>query len=338
MRIIRRSLTGLALVAATSLALTACAGSSSSSETPAADEVLGTVDTMFGEVTVAAPADGDLKVVALGWSDAEMALSLGVVPVGVYVWQSFTEEDKGVGPWATDLFGDVDPEIIGDSGDTVNFEQIQALDPDLILNVRSANDEKEFERLSEIAPTVYAPEGTGAFATEWDVQLESIAAALGKTDEGDTLVTDTKAAIAAAAAEHPEFEGLTAVAGTKFGDAYGAYLAGDGRFDLLADLGFVQNPAVLELEPSGFYANVSAEQIGDLDADVTLLLPIGFTADETIADPLLQTLPVVKDGRAIVLDPEAELTMAYSAASVLSIPVVLEGLVPELATAAAKVG
>jgi iron complex transport system substrate-binding protein len=325
-------------VAAASLALAGCSGTPESSETAAAGDALGTVDTMFGEVVVPAPADGDLTVVALGWSDAEMALALGVTPVAVYDWQGFGAENKGVGPWATELFGDVDPEIIENSGDSLNFEQIQALDPDLILNVRSGNDEKEYDRLAEIAPTVYAPEGTAAFATAWDVQLESIAAALGESDAGSALVDETTTAIADSAAEHPEFGGLTAVAGTKFGDAYGAYLAGDGRFDLLADLGFVQNPAVLELEPSGFYANVSAEQITDLNADVTLLLPIGFTADETLADPLLSTLPAVQDGRAIVLDPESELTGAYSAASVLSIPVVLEGLVPELASAAAKVG
>ncbi|WP_368498996.1 ABC transporter substrate-binding protein [Herbiconiux sp. A18JL235] len=337
MRPLRRSLAGIALVAASGLALTACSGTTSATtETPAADGSSSTVDTLFGEIAVPAPSD-DLKVVALGWSDAEMALALGVTPVGVYSWQGFTAGEKGVGPWATELFGDVTPELIESTGDSVNFEQIQALDPDLILNTRSAGDEKEFQRLSEIAPTVYAPQGTAAFATAWDAQLEQVGAALGKSDEAAALVDETNAAIDEAAAAHPEFAGLTTVAGTKFGDAYGAYLAGDGRFDLLAQLGFVQNPAVLELEPAGFFANVSAEQISSLDAQVAVLLPIGFTAAETTADPLIQTLPVVKDGRAVVLDPNDELTMAYSAASVLSIPVVLEGLVPQLADAAAKV-
>jgi iron complex transport system substrate-binding protein len=345
MRLPRRPIAVAALVAASALALTACSGSTpgTSGSTPGtsgtapADDVLGMVDTMFGEVTVPAPADGDLKVVALGWSDAEMALALGVQPVGVYSWQGYTADTNGVGPWASDEFGDVTPEIIESTGDGVNVEQIQALDPDLILNVRSGNDEKEYERLSEIAPTVYAPEGTDAFATAWDVQLESIGAALGKTAEAETLVTDTEAAIADAAAAHPEFAGLTAVAATKFGDAYGAYLAGDGRFDILADLGFEQTPAVLELAPSGFYAAVSAEQVGDLDADVAVVLPIGFTEAETLADPLLSTLPVMQGGRAVVLDPENDLSGAYSAASVLSIPVVLDELTPLLAEAAAKV-
>jgi len=334
MRRMPRTLTAVATLAVAGLALAGCTAGTASDDSSAA--VLGTVDTMFGEVTVPEPA-GDLKVVALGWSDAEMALALGVAPVGVYVWQNLTEDTKGVGPWATDLFGDVTPEIIEDSGDTVNYEQIQALEPDLILNTRSAGDEKQFDRLSEIAPTVYAPEGTAAFATPWDVQLEQVAAALGKTDEGDALVSATKQSINEAAELHQEFAGLTAVAATKFGDAYGAYLEGDGRFDILADLGFQQNPAVLDLEPAGFYANVSAEQVSAFNADVAVILPIGFSAAETTADPLLASLPVVQDGRALVLDPDDELTLAYSAASVLSIPVVLEQLVPKLADAAAKV-
>jgi iron complex transport system substrate-binding protein len=36
--------------------------------------------------------------VALGWSDAETALALGVQPVGASDWLAFGGE--GVGPWA----------------------------------------------------------------------------------------------------------------------------------------------------------------------------------------------------------------------------------------------
>ncbi|NQX12814.1 ABC transporter substrate-binding protein [Microbacteriaceae bacterium VKM Ac-2855] len=330
-----RLLGATALIAVSALALSACS-SGSSDESSAPAEGAATVSTMFGDIEVPAASD-DLKVVALGWSDAEMALALGVVPIAVEDWQGFGEENKGVGPWATGDFGDVTPTLIARADSGLNFEEIQALSPDLILNTRSSNDEEEFDRLNEIAPTVYAPADTGAFATSWDVQLQQVADALGKSDEGTALVESTKADIAAAADEHPEFAGLTAVAATKFGDAYGAYLAGDGRFDILSDLGFVQNPAVDALESSGFYAAVSAENVSAFDADVAVVLPIGFTAAEIEADPLLASLNVTKDGRAIVLDADDELSGAYSAASVLSIQVVLADLVPKLAEAAAKV-
>jgi iron complex transport system substrate-binding protein len=300
--------------------------------------VLGTVETMFGEITVDEPTDDDLTVVALGWSDAEMALALGVVPVGVFDWQGFGADTKGVGPWATDLFGDVTPEIIERGDEDLNFEQIELLEPDVILNTRSSNDEEEFERLNEIAPTVYAPEGTGSFATDWETQMTSVAAALGLVDEGATIIADTKDAIAAAADENPEFAGLTTASAAKFGDAYGSYTAGDGRFDILADLGFVSAPTIEELKTDdSFYVAISAEQVAAFDADVLVVVPIGYTLAETEADPLLASLSVVTEGRTVFIDPDSDLSGAFSAASVLSIPVVLDELVPELATAAAKV-
>ena len=332
------SLAATALLSASVLALSGCSSTESetTSEPTAETDLLASVDTMFGTIDVPEP-DGELKVVALGWSDAEMALALGVTPIAVFDWQAFGADNKGVGPWATKLFGDVTPEILERADETLNYEQLEVLDPDVILNVRSANDEQEFERLNEIAPTIYAPEGTPAFATPWEVQMASVSEALGRDAAGAEIIDETTAAIEAAAAEHPEFAGLSTVAGTKFADAYGAYLPGDGRFDILADLGFVNAPGVAELDSSGFFANVSAEQVAVLDADVPVIYPIGFTLEETLADPLLASLSAVQDGRAVFLDPDSELAGAYAASSTLSIDVVLEELVPLLAEAAVAV-
>lgn len=291
------------------------------------------VDTMFGTVEISAPDDGELTVVALGWSDAEMALALGVVPVATFDWQGFGPESKGVGPWATDKFGDVNPEIIERGDESLNYEQLQALDPDLILNTRSGNEEEEFNRLSEIAPTVYGPEGASAYATDWKDQIAIIGEAVGKDDEAQQIVEDTQGQIDEAASAHPEFEGKTVASVSKFGDAYGAYLAGDGRFDLLSDLGFVINPAISDLESSGFFANVSAENVSVFDADTAVIVPIGYTLEETESDPLLSSLNVVTDDRAIFIDPDTDLSGAWGAASVLSIPVVLDEMVPLLALA-----
>ncbi len=297
---------------------------------------IGTVETMFGPVTIPEPEDGELTVVALGWSDAEMALALGVKPVAVLDWQSFGESNKGVGPWATELFGDTTPEVFPQA-DGLNYERILALDPDVILATRSANDEKEYNRLSEIAPTVYAPEGTAAFATTWDVQLAQVAAALGQTEKGEQLAADMNDRIAQAREENPELDGLTVASAAKFGDAYGAYLPGDGRFDILADLGMRNNDGIADLEANGFFATVPGEKVSVLDADVAVILPIGFTVADVEKDDLLQSLSVVKDGRAVVIDPETDLGGAWSAASVLSMGYVLDEIVPQLSAAAKKV-
>ncbi|MGB3258936.1 MAG: iron-siderophore ABC transporter substrate-binding protein [Ornithinimicrobium sp.] len=309
-------------------------GAQSGSE---ADSVIATVDTMFGAIEVPEPEDGELTVVALGWSDAEMALALDVVPAATFDWQGFGAENKGVGPWATAKFGEVDPEIIERGDETLNYEQLQALEPDLILNTRSGNDEDEFDRLSEIAPTIFGPEGAGAYATDWKDQLSIIGEAVGQPDRAQTVIEQTQAEIDEATQAHPEFEGLTVAAATKFGDAYGAYLAGDGRFDILADLGFVLDPAIEDPQSDGFFTDVSAENVSVLDADVAVVLPIGYTLEETQTDPLLASLDVISDDRAVFIDPDSELSGAYAASSVLSIPVVLDQLVPDLAQASARV-
>lgn len=337
---------------ATALLLGACSGGSSGSGTgsPAAGsadtgsasagaggsgtagtEPPATVDTMFGAVDIPAPADGDLTVVALGWSDAEIALALGVRPVGVYDWQGFGEANKGVGPWATEKFGDVTPTVLANAGTGLDYEAIQVLNPDLILNTRSGGDQAEYNRLSTIAPTVSAPAGTAPFGTAWDVQTQQVADALGRSADGTALVTRTRGTISAAAAANPGVAGKTAVAGTKFGDAFGAYVAGDFRWDLLEDLGFTPNPAVLALPAQGFYVPISNEQITALDADVAVMFPIGYTVAQLEADPLISSLSVVKDGRTVFLGADDQLTQAYSAASPLSIPIAVAGLAPKLA-------
>lgn len=328
-----------ALLAALGLILAGCssgsepAGGSGESASAASST---TVDTMFGTVTIPAPKDGELKVVALGWSDAEMALALGVKPVAVFDWQSFGEANKGVGPWATPLFGDVTPTVIPQSQQTLNYEQIQGLSPDVILNVRAANEKATYDRLTEIAPTVYAPADTPAFATDWEVQLDTIGKALGKSHDAAKVAADVNSKIAAAA--DPAFKDVKVASAAKFGDAYGAYLPGDGRFDILGDLGFVNNPPIASLQSNGFFATVPAEKISSIDADVTVMQPIGFTLAQTKADPLVASLKVVKDGRAIFLDPESELYGAWGASSALSIPVVLDQLTPQLAEAVKKLG
>ncbi|MFT3887631.1 MAG: iron-siderophore ABC transporter substrate-binding protein [Arachnia sp.] len=345
MRTSRIAVAGIALA---SLALAAC-GSTTTPQTPAtggstpasqpasspASEPAASgstvADTLYGPVEIPAPDDGELTVVALGWSDAEVALSLGVKPVGASDWLGFGADNKGVGSWAVQAYGDVTPTIFEQPGSGYDYEAIAALDPDVILNTRAAADEDVYKRLTEIAPTVYAPAGTADYGTAWDVQVNQVAQALGAEDEAKKVVESVDAVITQQAEAHPEFKGVKAVTGTKFGDQYGAYIAGDFRWDLMASLGFVQNPPVLDVTPTGFYAALSAEQVPALDADVAVFFPIGYTLAEMEKDPLLASLKVVKDKHVVWLESTDELTQAFSAASPLSIPFAAEGVTKRLA-------
>src|SRR5215218_6023640 len=90
----RPALRGAALVAA-ALVVTGCGSGTGGAASGSSGAFPVTVSTAFGDVTV---EEEPSRVVALGWSDAETALALGVQPVGASDWLGFGGE--GVGPWA----------------------------------------------------------------------------------------------------------------------------------------------------------------------------------------------------------------------------------------------
>ncbi|MET3927300.1 iron-siderophore ABC transporter substrate-binding protein [Devosia sp. 2618] len=286
-----------------------------------------TVPTMFGDIAI---PDQPARVAALGWSDGEIVLALGVQPVAVANWMGLVE--KGVGAWAVDLFGDETPVVL-EAGET-NFEQLLSATPDLIVNIRSDNSEEAFKRLSAIAPTVYGPEGTAPYAASWTVQVAQIAAAMGIPEKGEALIAATEKSIADSAAAHPEFAGKTIAVVAKYSDTYGLYLPGDARFDLMTQLGFVPTQPVIDAAGNNFFVEIGSENFGLLDADVVVLLILDGTVESLKADPILAKLPAVIAGRTVY--PEEDVMAAYSAGSTLALEYSIDHLVPLLAEAAAK--
>lgn len=278
------------------------------------------VETAFGDVTVEEEPE---RVVALGWGDAETALALDVQPVGASDWLGFGGE--GVGPWAAGRYDEA-PEII----ETLepSFEAIAALEPDLILDVKSSGDQARHDRLASIAPTIGVPEGGESYLTTTEQQLEMIAAALGKQGEGEALLAGLEDTFAQARADHTDWEGRTATAATLTSEGWGAYVEGSERVDFLEKLGFVQNPQIAEMEPdaTGFSVALSAERLDALDADLVVAFPIFIETSEITGDPLFQQVPAVADGRALVID--GDLANAYSLGTVLSQQYAVEQIVP----------
>lgn len=318
----------VALIAALIAALTGCVKSDD------------TENAAVNDASAASALDlpDNPRVVALGWSDGAIALELGVKPVAIYDWQAFGEATKGVGEWDVAKFGDDTPELMtADSSGNFNYQKIRELNPDVILNVRAANDDAVLNQLRNIAPVITAPEGSGAFAVNWRDQTRLIGAALGKSTEADALISETDAAISQVKDANPDFAGKTFVYGVKFGDAYGAYLAGDARFDLFAELGFVQNPPILSLQSSGFFANIPVERVGDLNAQVAILSEIGLGMQALRDDARINALEVVQQGRAVEIAGDDPRSQALSAGTPVSLKFALEGIAPELTAAAAKV-
>lgn len=329
-------------VALTTLGLlaTACGGSGDPGSDDAAagpaDDAVATTDddgsptvvpTAFGDVEV---PDDPQRVVALGWGDAETALALGVEPVGASDWLAFGGE--GVGPWAEGMYTSP-PEII----ETLepDLERIASLSPDLILDVKSSGDPERHALLSEIAPTVGVPEGADAYLTPWDDQVRMIATALGRTEQGEAIIAEVEADVAAVAEAHPEWEGRTVTVATRTSEGWGAYVEGDERVQFLTALGFAQSPTIagLDVSPTGFSVDLSDEQVDQLDADLVVAFPIFIEATAITDDPLWQQLPAVREDRAIVLD--GDVSAAFSLGTSLARAHALEQLTPLLEDATA---
>ncbi|WP_181275426.1 ABC transporter substrate-binding protein [Brevibacterium oceani] len=310
----------LAPLFASVLVLAGCGGGGSDSTDSASGP---TVDTKFGAIEV--PADPQ-KVVAVGWGDAETALALGVQPVGASDWVEFG--GKGVGPWAEDLY-DQDPEIIATM--EPDYEQIAALEPDLILDTNSSGEQKRYDRLSEIAPTVGVPEGGDNYLTTLDQQVELVSEALGKPDDGQKLLDDLDQTFKDAAKAHPEFKGKTATVAAKTADGWGAYVEASSRVQVMERLGFKQSPNVDESKAEGFSVPVSEENLKTLDADVLLTFPIYIPDTDVTKDEGYKRIPAVKDGRSLVFtDKMDDLRMAFSLNSILSAKYAAEHLPDEL--------
>jgi iron complex transport system substrate-binding protein len=324
---------GAALVAAV-VVLTSCSsgsGDDSSTEgraeaTSTSDAFPVTVATAFGDVTV---AEEPARVVALGWSDAETALALGVQPVGASDWLGFGGE--GVGPWAEGLY-DQAPEII----ETLEpgLEAIAALQPDLILDTRSDGTQERYDALRQIAPTIGQPDGVGPYQTTWRQQLDLVGQALGKDEEARAMADKVAQQFTEAADAHPEFAGTEVAVAAYTSAGFGAYVEGDGRVDFMAQLGFENAPAIQDLAGDNFYVPVSEEQLPLLDAPLTVVFPLFVAATEITSNPLFQALPSVQQGHSVVLG-DTTLVNAFSSGSALGIQYALENAVPLFAQAMA---
>jgi iron complex transport system substrate-binding protein len=300
------------------------------SKTPANSVFPVTVQTKFGSVTI--PAEPQ-RIVALGWGDAETVLALGGQPIAASDWLGFGGD--GVGPWSSGLYK-TSPVILGTL--ELSYEEVAALEPDLILDTRAAGDQERYDRLSQIAPTVGVPEGADAYMTSTEQQVELIAQALGRAEDGQALIESMNKAFTDAAASHPDWAGLTATAATRTSEGWGAYVEGSDRVTFLERLGFVQNPEIGALTPNegaiGFSVSLSGEQIGLFNADLIVAFPIWIDTAEITDDPVWKQIPAVAAGRTVIID--GDISSAYSAATVPGNLYALEKLIPMIEQALAN--
>ena len=280
-----------------------------------------TVEHALGSTTL--PTEPQ-RVIALMDRDVDTLLALGVVPVAIRSWYNF---EDGAGPWSLPLLEGHDPVVW--TGRELNFEAIAAQAPDLIVYANSGGEQDIYDRLSQIAPTVGLPKDAAPWGATTEQTTLLIAEALGRRAEGEALLDEMNGYFAAHKAAHPEFAEHTATYLDIYPEGISAYNEQQFVNRMLTEIGFSATGASLAIPDGETSIAVSAELVTDYDADIVLIYPFGRTLEEMIADqPIVGQLSSIAEGRAFVLED-----LAFSTASVLSIPYALDSLVPKMSTA-----
>lgn len=284
---------------------------------PAADESDDvwpvTVEHAFGTTTIDSEPE---RVATVAWANHEVALALGVVPVGMAATPWGDDDGDGIHPWVEEKLEELDAEtpVVFDETDGIDFEAVADTNPDVILAAYSGLSQEDYDTLSQIAPVVAYQ--TGPWSTTWREMIEVNATGLGKADEGEQLIADLEAEIADTVAEYPELEGKSAMMVTHVDPTdlseISFYSANDPRSQYFEDLGMTMPQSLIDsTEGDAFNGSVSTEQ-ADIFADVDIFVTYG--GDELIdaleADPVLSQLPAVENGAIVNLPGDAPLGTA----------------------------
>ncbi|WP_105969831.1 iron-siderophore ABC transporter substrate-binding protein [Streptomyces geranii] len=316
---------------------TAC-GSDSDSDTAAPAATDSSTDSAFpvtiahkfGSTTIESEPK---RIVTVGLTDQDSVLALGKVPVGTTEWLGGYK--GAIGPWAADKLGSAAvPTVLKDTGTGPQTEKIAALRPDLILAVYGGLTKEQYDTLSKFAPVVAQPKEYNDYGVPWQEQTEIIGKALGQEAKAKELVSGVEGDFKKAAAEHPEFAGATGLMATPYEGIF-VYGSQDPRSRVLTDLGFKLPTDLDKVIGDRFGANISKERTDLLDTDAIVWIVSDTTKDRATLrkDPLYADLKVAKEDREVFVKESSDYGNSVSFVSVLSLPYMLERLVPQLQAA-----
>ncbi len=273
------------------------------------------------------------RVVVVGLREQDDLLALGIAPVATTEW--FGEEPGAIAPWARAELGSRPLPTVLTNTDGIDIEQVASLRPDLIVGIYSGMTRDEHTTLSKIAPTIAQPKGVVDYGSTWEQELTMIGTAVGKADEARQMGEQVRSRVEQAAAAHPEFEGRTATVAAVFEGTY-IYGPQDARTRFLTDLGFVFPKRLSSVGGKDeFGGSISNERLDLLDLDTVVWLTEGRSVIRSVKeDPVYRDLGVREEGRDLFVDEaDGDIYAAFSKESVLSLPIMLDDLVPRLAAA-----
>lgn len=256
------------------------------------------------------------RVATVAWANHDVALALGVVPVGFSAANYGVQDESGMLPWTAEklkALGEENPNIYQDT-DGLDFEAISDSNPDVILAAYSGLTQEEYDTLSEIAPVVAYPETP--WVITWRDQILFNAKGMGMEEEGKQLIADTEKLIQDKANEFPEIKGKKAAFGmfnaTDLSKFY-IYTPADPRGELLEELG-MEYPESIKAQvqdESSFYIELSAENADALnDAEILIAYGDDNTLKALQADPILGKVPAIKNGTVLIIPDNTPLAAA----------------------------
>ena len=199
-------------------------------------------------------------------------------------------------------------EILGYSmQDTMDVEAVMSLNPDLI--VISTVQEKMYDQLSEIAPTVMIQ----LEALDWKEDVKAFAKVFGKEDVADEwLATYEEKAEKAGEAIKAEYGEDT---------TYLSFLASGGQFFIFDGAGFgsvlyedmdLAKPAGMPEQTDISLPVVTYEGLAAIQSDYIFLIATPEDLATLEANAIWNSLPAVKEGHVVVLESSPYFNQGYS--------------------------
>lgn len=283
----------------TAMMFVGCASNGTKNEGKSTEETV-TVTDVRGEVEI--PADPKRIVDLSGNSDILSILGYKVVGTANSDAYDYTKFPSYL---EETLSG---AEILGYSmQDTMDVEAVMNLNPDLI--VISTVQEKMYDQLSEIAPTVMIQ----LEALNWKDDVKALAKVFDKEDIANEWISN--------------YEAKSKEAGDKIKAEYGedttylSFLASGGQFFIFDGAGFgnvlyedmgLAKPAGMPEQTDISLPVVTYEGLAAIQSDYIFLIATDEDLAQLEANSIWNSLPAVKSGNVVVLESSPYFNQGYS--------------------------
>lgn len=295
----KRVLKTIVATCMTAMMFVGCASNGTANEDKATENTV-TVTDVRGEVEI--PADPQRIVDLSGNSDILSILGYKVVGTANSDAYDYTKLPSYL---EETLSG---AEILGYSmQDTMDVEAVMNLNPDLI--VISTVQEKMYDQLSEIAPTVMIQ----LEALNWKDDVRAFAKVFDKEDVANEWIAN--------------YEAKAKEAGDKIKEEYGedtsylSFLASGGQFFIFDGAGFgdvlyndmgLAKPAGMPEQTDISLPVVTYEGLAAIQSDYIFLIATDEDLAQLEANAIWNNLPAVKEGKVVVLPSSPYFNQGYS--------------------------